>query len=230
MSTLGQKICTICGPVGFAAFGIGIFPLAHFLPPPGPTLGADEIAEIFRSNAMGIRFGAVFLMLGVSLLMAFFAEWCVLMKRMEGENLPYTFTQAICAAFVCVLFFTPGIFWTVAAFRPERSAESILLMSDVSWIMFVIPAFPGFVQMMAIGLAVLGDKKPVPVMPRWVGFATLWVAVLFIPGCLVGVLKTGPFAWNGLLAFWVPAVVTGLWANGMIVPMWKAIAQQGETA
>jgi hypothetical protein len=230
MSKLGQRICTFCGPVGFAFFGIGVWPVAHFLPPLSPAASAAEIAAIYRGNTLGILFGSVLLMLGVSLLMPFFAQWAVLMRRMEGENRPYMLTQVICAAFVSVLFFTPAIFWSVAAFRPERPDETIQLINDIAWIMLVIPAFPGFVQLMAIGLAVLGDKKPVPVMPRWVGFASLWVAVLFVPACVVALFKTGPFAWNGLLSFWVPAAITGLWANGMVFPMLKAIAQEPDTA
>jgi len=226
MSALGQKICTFCGPAGFAAFGIGVWPLARFLPPLPPSAGAEEIAAIYRSNTIGILLGSAFLMLGVSLLMAFFAQWAVLLKRIEGERAPYATTEIICAAFVSVLFFTPAIFWSVAAFRPERSAESILLLNDIAWIMLVVPAFPGFVQMMAIGLAVLGDSNPQPVFPRWVGFATLWVAVLFVPACVVALFKHGPFAWNGLLSFWIPAGITGLWANGMVFPMLKAIASQ----
>lgn len=226
MSKRGQLICTWCGPVGFAAFGIGIMPLAHFLPPPSPAAGAEEIAAIYRANPVGILFGSAFLMLGVSLLMAFFAQWAVTLKRIEGENTPYMLTQVICAAFVSVLFFTPAIFWSVAAFRPERSAESIQLLNDISWIMLVIPAFPGFVQLMAIGLGVLSDPRPEPVLPRWVGYASLWVAVLFVPACVVALFKTGPFAWNGLLSFWVPAGITGLWAFGTVKPLLDSIARQ----
>ncbi len=230
MGKLGQRICTWCGPVGFAAFGIGIMPLANFLPPPSPLASAEDIAAIYRSNQMGILFGSAFLMLGVSLLMAFFAQWAVLLKRIEGKISPYTYTELILAAFVSVLFFTPGIFWSVAAFRPERSAETILLLNDIAWLMLVIPAFPGFVQMMAIGLGILGDKRPHPVMPRWTGYATLWVGVLFVPACLVAVFKSGPFAWNGVLAFWVPAGITGLWAFGMVAPILKSIANQPDAA
>ena len=228
MDKLGQRICTWCGPAGFAAFGIGILPLAKFLPPPAPSASAEEIAAIYRGNHTGILLGAVFLMLGVSLLMAFFGQWAVLLKRIEGRISPYAYTEIIVAAFVSVLFFTPGIFWSVAAFRPERSAEAIQLLNDIAWVMLVIPAFPGFVQMMAIGLGILSDKRPDPVMPRWTGYATIWVAVLFVPACLVAVFKSGPFAWNGVLAFWVPAGITGLWAFGMVPPILKSIAHPPE--
>lgn len=203
-------------------------PLANFLPPPSPGLGAAEIAEVYRSNTIGILLGSAFLMLGVSLLMAFFAQWAVMLKRIEGEHTPYMFTQVICAAFVSVLFFTPAIFWSVAAFRPERAPESILLLNDISWIMLVIPAFPGFVQLMAIGLGILSDRRPEPVLPRWVGFFSLWVAVLFVPACVVAMFKSGPFAWNGVLSFWVPACITGLWAFGTVRPLLAAIKRQPE--
>jgi hypothetical protein len=67
-------------------------------------------------------------------------------------------------------------------------------------------------------------------MPRWTGYATLWVGVLFVPACLVAVFKAGPFAWNGVLAFWVPAGITGLWAYGMLFPILRSIANQADLA
>ncbi|MGG2007397.1 hypothetical protein [Novosphingobium resinovorum] len=51
----------------------------------------------------------------------------------------------------------------------------------------------------------------------------LWTGLLLLPGFAVGLFKTGPFAWNGVLAFWVPAVVFGIWFNLMIVAMLAAI-------
>jgi hypothetical protein len=49
--------------------------------------------------------------------------------------------------------------------------------------------------------------------------------VLLLPGFAVGLFKVGPFAWNGVIAFWVPAVVFGIWFNLMIFAMLKAIKQ-----
>lgn len=223
MSKQSQLICTWSGPVGFLLFGIGVWPLAQFLPPPAPSLSAQEIADIYSSNTIGIRLGAVIVMLGASLFSPFFAQISVLMKRMEGEAAPWATTQLLSATLVVLTFFLGPVLFSVAAFRPERSPELTQLMNDLAWIEMIIPVLPAFVQTLAIGFAILGDRNTQPVLPRWSGFFSLWVAVLFVPGCLTAMFKTGPFAWNGLLSFWIPAVLVGLWANVMAFLMVKAI-------
>jgi hypothetical protein len=47
-----------------------------------------------------------------------------------------------------------------------------------------------------------------------------------VPGCLIAMFKSGPFAWNGLLAFWMPAIAYALWVMVMILPMLKAVGGQ----
>ena len=80
-----------------------------------------------------------------------------------------------------------------------------------------------FVQNVVTGVVILGDKRAVPILPRWVGYMNLWTGVLLLPGLAVGLFKVGPFAWNGALAFWMPAVVFGNWFNPMIFAMLAAI-------
>lgn len=79
------------------------------------------------------------------------------------------------------------------------------------------------VQAAAVAVAVLGDKSTRPLIPRWVGYFNLWVILLFLPGGLATFFKTGAFAWNGLLAFWLAAVVFGLWYVVMTVMLRRAI-------
>lgn len=43
--------------------------------------------------------------------------------------------------------------------------------------------------------------------PRWVGYANLWIAILYLPELLVFFFTTGPFAWDWLIGFWIPAVL-----------------------
>lgn len=49
------------------------------------------------------------------------------------------------------------------------------------------------------------------VLPRWLGFYNLWTAFLTLPGLLLIFFRTGAFAWNGVLVFWVVATVFGGW-------------------
>ena len=39
-------------------------------------------------------------------------------------------------------------------------------------------------------------------LPRWLGWFNLWAQIIYLPGILIPYFKSGPLAWNGLLAFW----------------------------
>lgn len=226
MSKRSQQICIWSGPLGFTLFPLGIWSLAHFLPPLSPAASAADIAAIYSDNTIGIRLGAMVMMFAAALFAPFFAMISVMIKRIEGPVAPYALTQIITATLAVTCFFLSPMLFTVAAFRPERVPELTQLMNDFAWIMFVTPAAPAFVQTLAIGLAILSDRSAVPILPRWSGYYSLWVAVLFLPGALAMMFKTGPFAWNGLLAFWVPAVLVGQWSCVMAVLMVRAVRRQ----
>ena len=96
--------------------------------------------------------------------------------------------------------------------------------------MLIVMTFgPFFVQLMSIGLAILLDKNSRPVFPRWVAYFNIWVAVLFIPGVLITFFKSGPFAWNGILAFWLPLVVFFAWYFVMFAILLRVIKEQAAT-
>ena len=40
--------------------------------------------------------------------------------------------------------------------------------------------------------------------------------LLSVPSALDSFFKTGPFAWNGLLVFWVPAAAFCVWMAAMV--------------
>jgi hypothetical protein len=49
------------------------------------------------------------------------------------------------------------------------------------------------------------------------------VAAVSVPGCLVFFHRTGPFAWNGLGAWWIPLAAFGLWMIIMTIYLLRAI-------
>ncbi len=49
---------------------------------------------------------------------------------------------------------------------------------------------------------------------------------LLTPGLIMPFFKTGPFAWDGLIAYWIPAFVFGGWFYFMAYHMIKAINRQ----
>jgi hypothetical protein len=74
-------------------------------------------------------------------------------------------------------------------------------------------------MLVALGLAILRDDSEQLVFPRWIAYFNFWVAILSLPGVLIPLFKIGPFAWNGLLAFWVPLVTFGVWGPVMVWAM-----------
>lgn len=226
MNTKSQLVCA-WSSIGFAiVFTIGLWPLANFLPPMSPALSAIEIAAIYSDNTLPIRFGTLVMMFGCTLMIPFLAVIANQMRRIEGANSVLTTAQISGGSIGVVVFLVATVCWTTAAFRPDRSPELIMLMNDFGWI-FLLMTFGTFViQDFAIGFAILGDKSPDPIFPRWLGFFNLWVAVLFMPGGLLTFFKTGPFSWNGIFVWWVPFVMFFSWYIVMFVMVRGAVLKQ----
>ena len=205
---------------------LGFWFFAGFMPPHLPMASATEIAAIYQQNTTGIRVGMILQLISGALVAPFVAVISIQMRRIEGTSPVLAYTQLSAGTAGILLFIISAMIWTTAAYRPERPPELVQLLNDLGWLFFVMPFVMAFVQNFAIGFAILADKRAQPVFPRWVGFLNLWVAILFVPGGLVTFFKTGPFAWNGLLAFWLPLSVFGIWFGVMYVTLVRAIRQQ----
>jgi hypothetical protein len=85
------------------------------------------------------------------------------------------------------------------------------------------------VQMLAVAFAVLtAGPMQAKVFPRWVGYFSIWCALLLLPGSLIPFFKSGPFAWQGIFEFWLAGVVFFGWIAVMTVAMFGAIRSQQE--
>lgn len=223
MNMKTQIACVICGAAFVALFTLGWIIIAGLVPAPSPSLDAAAIAKFYGENTGAIRFGLLITMFSASLTIPWIAVIGIQLRRTERDFPVLTASQLVAGAVTVVFLTVPIMIWTVAAFRPERASELIQLMNDFGWIMLIMTFPPFFVQLVAIGLAIVSDKHERPVFARWVGYFNIWVAILFIPGGLLTFFKTGPFAWNGLLAFWLPLTVFFLWYIVMCVALIKAI-------
>jgi hypothetical protein len=208
---------------------LALWALMGFLPPLEPSLGAAELAAIYRANGTGIIVGGILLMLAVSVYMPFFASLATQMKRMERPSTLWTYSMLTSTVLGFVPLLVAEMLFSTAAYRPERSDELIGALSDLGFILFVGPALPGTVQMLSLAFAVLADRNPEPVFPRWVGFLSIWTAVLTVPGSLITLFKGGPFAWNGVLAFWVAACAFGVWVMVCFWAMRRALLREMRT-
>ena len=229
MNFLDQKMCAWGGPFCAGFLGVGLL-MAGFVPPPSPNLGAVEIATIYQTNTNMIRAGMLLGLLGIAGYIALVGAISAQMRRMQGiSRLPPDLQLGAGAIGVLTVMF-PVMIFAVAAFRPERDPQMTQMLNDLGWLI-IIPAFPTFLaQFLGIAFGTLQDKSPTPVFPRWAAYFNVWVGVLFIPGGFAYFFRSGPFAWNGLLAFWVAAGAFFVWLLVMTWLVLKAIREEALAA
>ncbi|WP_443486898.1 hypothetical protein [Novosphingobium aerophilum] len=218
-----MKLCTYMGAIAGTMMFLGIWPVAHLFPPLAPSMPHAQVAQYYREHQVGILVGGILITSASVLFFPFLGALATFMKKIEGPVSPLTWSFVMIVAYGFVTLFFAGLFFTVAAYRLDRPDTEIVLLSDIAFFLFVMPAVPAFVQNIVTGIVILQDRKTAPTLPRWLGYLNLWTGVLFLPGLAVGLFKSGPFAWNGVLAFWLPAVVFGIWFNVMIFAMLAAI-------
>jgi hypothetical protein len=87
------------------------------------------------------------------------------------------------------------------------------------------------VQNFAFAFAILTDTRTTPLFPRWLGYLNIWAAITFTPGVILPFFKSGPFAWNGIFVFWIPAIVFAIQFVANVIHLLKAInSESSETA
>lgn len=200
-----------CGP----AFVILLTPIwwnMGFLPPLAPSMSPTEVAQFYEDHRGAIRFGATIIMQLTMLGVFWAAAISTQIKRIETPDAQFlAYAQFALGALGFMLFVMPSIFWTIAAYRPERDAELIYLFNDSAWLSLVMPVLAATLQAGVIGYAIISDKRAVPIYPRWVAYFNFWVAATFLPGGLATFFHSGPFAWNGIFDFWIPLTTFSIW-------------------
>jgi hypothetical protein len=210
-------------------FLIGFAFLARFIPPPNPKSAPEVIAAMYRDNANGIRLGMVFTLFGITLYLPFAAVITRQIQRIHGPTSTLGLVQFGLGAVFPVAFFPAFYYFAVAAYRPERSAESIQTLNDMGWIPFTGIIYTAFLQLLVIGIAVLSDSRDEPILPRMYGYFCIWCALVYAPGCIDVFFQGGPFAWNGLFSFWLPTVAFLAWLVTTTIVIFRAITAQEQS-
>jgi len=214
-----------CG-IGFLiCFGVSLMNFMAFIPPPSPMMTGEEIIAKYQDNWLLLRTGIIIALFGCGMYFLFNVMIAIQLKRMEaGRQFPIFAVSSLVAGTInVVFFFIPFVFWSAAFYRLDRNPDLVLLINDMAWLEFVMIAPPGSIQFLCIGFAVLGSTAKKEVLPRWFGFMSIWMAVLGAPGILAIYFFKGPFAWNGLIGFWIPLVAFSIWFFSAFVVLRKAI-------
>ncbi|GAA5166360.1 hypothetical protein GCM10023321_57430 [Pseudonocardia eucalypti] len=220
-----QTLCVWCGPAMVFGWIASFALLAGFIPPPSPRLTPEDLVALYSEHTLAIRLGLMLTMFASALLVPFAAVISAQMRRIEGTRAVLAPTQLVSGGLLALEFIIPLMVWQTAAYRPEIGPVLIRMLNDMGWLMFVGVISSAVVQFACIGLVIVTDARHSGVFPRWSGYFNLWVALLVAPAGIVPFCQDGPFAWNGVFAFFLPMVVFATWAVVMVVLLRRAIGQ-----
>lgn len=200
---VNPRVLTLCALGGPAAVVVTLtgWLIAGMLPLPlGPGAPMSEVRAFYLEHPTLTGAGFVLASLGIVLYAPLVATISMHLLRIEGRRPVLALTQLATGTATLLLNLLPMLLWAMATFRTDRSDDTVLLLHDMGWLI-LFPAIMLFcLQNLSIGIAVLSGQT---VFPRWVGYVNFFVAVSFIPDIFAYFFHSGPFAWNGVLVFWL---------------------------
>lgn len=218
-----EKASAWLGVTMLGGFLVMFWFIAGLIPPMSPAFTAEQTARIYSDNQLRIRIGLALMILLAYLFAPFFALLSRQVRRIEGYWGVMSLTQLLLSVTFPFGFSLCALFAVAAAYRPERNPDVTQALSDLFWFVFVGLVGPLITQVVILAFCVFIDRRRVPSFPRWFGYFNIWYAVLGVPGCAIYLFKTGPLAWNGMFAFWIPLTVFCIWMVVTAIMLTKAV-------
>ena len=211
MSTRSQIVLVWWALAFQLMFGLAAIFLLHVVPPPAPTNSDSQIAGFFAFHSTSILIGAALAVTATGFAIPLAAVVSEQMLRLGPGMRVWAILQGMGGALVSVWLVFPALIWGVAAFTPERAPSGTRMLSDLSFLALVTTTPYYIFQVIPIAYVCLSTKSDSPFFPRWFGYLSIWSFLITEVGPLGFLTKFGPFAWNGLLVFWLPVFIFFAW-------------------
>ncbi|BBO28269.1 hypothetical protein AltI4_26570 [Alteromonas sp. I4] len=210
---LYQKLSLYSGPFFVVTFIIFWAWMGDNLPPPHPDWPAQAFTDRYNEHLTGIRIGFLVSLITICFYLPWTGYVTARMMRIETGHYPVlSYLQLLGGCLTVMVVSISMYLWVVAAQRPERSPEITQMLTDAGWLMNDTVYMCTTLQMFAMALCFLADKKSkVPVMPNWANYLTIFCGATFFPASLTAILRDGPFAYDGLIGFWLPYPAWLIW-------------------
>ncbi|PQM44433.1 hypothetical protein C1Y40_05410 [Mycobacterium talmoniae] len=134
-----QLISVWTAPVFGVVYLIAFLAFPGFFPPMSPQLTAQQVADFYGAHTGAIRFSMITYDLCGVMLLPFFMVIVVQMKRMATQSHVFAYCYLTAAVSGATLFALSNIVFLVAAFRPERDPDLVLLLNDLAWMLLIAP-------------------------------------------------------------------------------------------
>jgi hypothetical protein len=223
-----QRVLIWAGVVLANFYAMAFIYLMGLFPLPLPSLGAEAALEFYSRSNLQFKFGVVIMVLSSS----FYLLWTVViaaqMARIEKGFPLWTLLMTLASVLGTWAFAFPPLIWGAAAFLVERNPEITLMLHQFAFLIFV--GAGGFFMMQLVPIAVVAfsanNKDKNTAFPRWLGWVSLWDGMLGPVGVMAFVFNHGPFAWNGLISFWLPLLLFTIWLVALLYCLLRAIKRQ----
>lgn len=221
------RLCAAMGPVFLTAFIVCWGVLGYNIPPIPADFTADQLAQHFRTHANEVRAG----MSGAMLFGVLYLPWTLaitkVMQTLETDGNDIMSTLQMWGGGVTVVpLVTSSVFWLTGAYRPdELEPKTLQMLYDMGWLLIDMFYAITTVAMVALGVGGLADKRAQPLFPRWVCWYTIWAGVSFLFELLMPFFKSGLFARQGSLNFWIEFLVWFFYILLVTFYLFKAIAR-----
>jgi len=229
MTARSQRILLWWGLTFMVVYGLVWWGLFHMMPPPSAKWTANEIARFYVHNGSEIKIGATIAGWTSGFMVPIAVVVAIQIARHEDGKPVWASLALAGGALMSIPLMLPPIFWGVAAFTPTRAPDVTAIMHELAMLTFVTTDQYYIFMWVAIAfVALLPNTVAYTPFPRWFGYYTAWTALMFEAGAIAFLTRSGPFAWNGLLAFWSPVVTFFAWMIVIAVLLFRAIASQDE--
>jgi hypothetical protein len=201
------------GPAFLLALTLFWGVIAGYIPAPPQDWTPAQVLAKFTEHNTAVKVG----MVGTLFFAPCYFVWTTLVsrliQRMEGPNGLLSQIELLGGALTALVAQLFPACWLAGAFHiADRTPREVLLMHDLGWIFFNMTFVVTFVQMVGFGSAILTDPRQRSLFPRWLAWVSYGCAATFLVVVLMPFVKNGPFAWNGLLTYWVALIGYWSWA------------------
>lgn len=227
MSVRTQQILLAWTVLFAVAYVLALAFLLDMIPPPPATWSASQLADWYAARHTSIRIGAVVSSICSGFMLPLSAVIAVQLARIDGGMRVWSLAALSGGVMTSIPMVLPPLFWGVAAYTPSRDVQVTALAHEIGTLIYV--SVVPFYLFLFVAVIVFCLRKPTAAhspFPRWFGYLTAWIALMFEAGPMAFLTKTGPFAWDGVLAFWVPFILVIAWLSMMIPLLANALRHQ----
>lgn len=207
-----------CAPIFTVLTIVGFLGLSRFYHPVAGNVPDRVLAGFYASHRFGVELGMSIFALATVFLAIYTIELSIALWRREGTTPLFAIGQLLGGFAVVMLIFISCCLWIGAAYRAGQAGSDVTAaLNDTSWFGFLVGWVMLSLQMACAGVIVIRSHAHSrhPLAPRWVGWATILGAIVLATANGCAFTKGGTFGWNGVLGYYLPMAIWGVWLDGM---------------